>query len=190
MRRYAALLLLLCTFTSGASDIDQRVQGFYSCLKTGKIDSCFRTYIHWPTMFNTLTPGEKEQRGVTSPSEYREAMMAPWIVDESAIRERELSGYLKSKKYLSLTPQQQAREREYTEKVLDKAVPEMASRARELVESDKTQFANSQYEIHSIDVTGDSAFVEAAITDPSGNKRTEKVRFQQIDGEWWMMDGP
>ena len=190
MRGYAALFLLLCTSASGASDINQRVQGFYSCLKTGEIDSCFRTYIHWPTMFNMLTPEEKQQRGVSSPSEYREAMMAPWIVDESAVRERELSGYLKSKQYLSLPPQQQAGAREYMETLLDKAVPEMASRARELAELDKAQFANSQYEILSIDVTGNSAFVEATITDPSGDKRNERVRFQQIDGEWWMMDGP
>lgn len=95
MRGYAALLLLLCTSTSGASDINQRVQGYYSCLKTGEIDRCARTYGHWPTLFNMLTPEEKEVYrdlfGITSPSEYREALMSPYIGDESAIRERELS---------------------------------------------------------------------------------------------------
>lgn len=64
----------------------------------------------------------------------------------------------------------------------------MASRARELAKSEKARYANSQYEVLSINVAGDSAFVESEITDPSGNKRSERVRFQQIDGEWWMMD--
>ena len=140
-------------------------------------------------MFNKLTQEERNSRGVTSPSEYREAMMAPWVLNESAIRERELDGFLKSKEYKSLTADQQAKERENMERILDKAVPEMASRARELAESDKARFANSQYEILTIKVTGESALVETAITDPSGDKRTEKVRFEEIDGDWWMMDG-
>jgi hypothetical protein len=116
-------------------------------------------------------------------------MMAPWVLNESVIRERERDLFLKSKEYKSLTADQQAKARESMEEILDKAVPEIASKARELAESDKAMFANSQYEILTIKVTGESALVETAITDPSGDKRTSKVRFEHIDGDWWMMDG-
>jgi len=167
------LLLILFPAYSGAegSSPGEVLNQLVKELKVSKDPAIVVKYVHWPSAWKSLKPGERELTKTKSPEDLKNYFKL-LLTEPRTVLKKQLTGHLSD-----LEGENKAMLQTKMDSILEQVSEKFIEGSRILV--------NSDYEVGKETIAGDKGTVELKASF-GGQSRAEVIEFIKISNNWWL----